>query len=242
MNFKPLLLPVFLGIGLCSIYFLPQAGGVADSAIIMELPAHLGAWSLSPTPATKMEIETLGADTKFSKADCRAYRPDAYDNEGYPLVDTVNLSIVLSGYDLNSSIHRPERCMPAQGHTILGSKDVKIALSNNYEFDAKRLISIRRGTSEESNAPAEYKCITYYFFIGHDHVTNDHLERTFIDMKDRLIRGMDQRWAYVSASIYYGKLPWVRAKEVSEEEADVTLKKFITALAGKQIDWDQIAR
>ena len=64
--------------------------------------------------------------------------------------------------------------------------------------------------------------------MGHDQVTNDHLKRTFIDMKDRLVRGMDQRWAYVSVSMWYGKVPSIRT-EVTEEEADRKLRDFVAA-------------
>ncbi len=87
----------------------------------------------------------------------------------------------------------------------------------------------------------QFNCVTYYFFVGHDRVTNDHLERTLVDMKDRLLRGMDQRWAYVSASMWYGKLPWID-KEVTEAEADEKLRKFVTGFAENQIDWDQVKR
>lgn len=240
MNFRALFLPLFLGAGLCSIYFLPRAGGVSNSAIAMELPSNFGHWSLNQTSATTMEIETLGADTKFSKADCYSARPGEYTEEGRPIPDFINLSLVLSGYDLNSSIHRPERCMPAQGHTILNSKDVKISLNNGREFEAKRLLSIRKVSTEDSKVTQEWKCITYYFFVGYDHVTNDHLTRTFLDMKDRLVRGMDQRWAYASATIYYGSVPWIPDREVSEEEADKKLRDFVAKLAEKQIQWGQI--
>ncbi len=85
----------------------------------------------------------------------------------------------------------------------------------------------------------ELNCITYYFFVGHDQVTNDHLKRTFIDMKDRLIRGMDQRWAYASFSMWYGKVPSIQT-EVTEEEADRKLREFVAGFAEKQVKWDQI--
>jgi Protein of unknown function (DUF3485) len=242
MNLKPLFLPIIIGLGLSLVYILPQAGSVANSAVRMDLPKGFGAWSLNSIPASKSEIETLGADTKFSKAECFAERPDEYDSKGNPVPDYVNLSIVLSGYDLNSSIHRPERCMPAQGHQILGSSDVRIELSNGHQFEVKRLKSVRRVSNEKSAESKEWKCITYYFFIGHEQITNDHLTRTFLDMKDRLVKGMDQRWAYVSASIYYGDVEWIRAREVTEEEADDKLRNFISELAKRQIEWNQISQ
>jgi hypothetical protein len=196
---------------------------------------------LKSIPASKVEIETLGADTRFSKADCFAEVADEFTRAGDQVYDHVSLSIVMSGYDLNNSIHRPERCMPAQGHTILDSTDLQIALNGGKEFDVKRLKTVRSVSQEDSKTTLVQNYITYYFFIGHDQVTNDHLARTFIDIKDRLVRGMDQRWAYVSASICYGDVAWPFPRKVSEEDADAKLKSFITELAGQQILWGQIA-
>lgn len=242
MKAGPWLLPVILGAGLCSIYFLPKVGEVADSAVKMELPAASGSWIFRTFPPSSAEIGTLGPDTKFSKAICLSARPGEFDNEGYSIPDQIQLSIVLSGYDLNSSIHRPERCMPAQGHSITASNDVVLKLANKREFAAKRLLSVQRIPKGDDPADAvEFNCITYYFFVGHDHVTNDHFKRTFIDMKDRLIRGMDQRWAYTSVSMWYGNVPMVR-NGIPMEEADQKIRDFIAGFAEKQIDWKQVVR
>jgi hypothetical protein len=58
-------------------------------------------------------------------------------------------------------------------------------------------------------------------------------------MQDRLVLGMDQRWAYVSASMWYGKVPWIE-KEVSIEEADQKLRAFLMEFGEEQINWDMI--
>lgn len=240
MTLRWWLLPVLLGGTMSSIYFLPQVGAVADSAVKMELPNSYGPWIFRQYPPSPAELQTLSADTQFSKAVCLSARPGEIDADGYSIPDQVQLSIVMSGYDLNNSIHRPERCMPAQGHNIVSSKDVVLDLSNKRQFAAKRLISAQRvPTGGESTDVMELNCITYYFFVGHDQVTNDHLKRTFIDMKDRLVRGMDQRWAYASFSMWYGKVPSIPT-EVTEEEADRKLREFVAGFAEKQVKWDQI--
>jgi len=233
-------LPLWLGTALGAVYFLPKAGEVAESAVKMELPGSTGGWTFTTLPASKDELGTLPPDTQFAKAICLRPRPGEVTLDGHLVPDRVDLSVVLSGYDLNSSIHRPERCMPAQGHTITDSRNVRLQLANGRDFDAKRLRSVQTiKTSAEGNETLQLQCVSYYFFVGHDHVTNDHLERTLVDMKDRLLRGMDQRWAYVSASMWYGKVPWLD-KEISETEADQKLRKFLTGFAEDQIDWDRI--
>jgi hypothetical protein len=104
------------------------------------------------------------------------------------------------------------------------------------------LLSIQEiSTNRQLKERLKLKCITYYFFVGHDHLTNDHLGRTMLDMKDRLIRGIDQRWAYVSVSMWYGKLDWIDP-EVTEAEADRKLRQFLTGFSAEQIAWDQIVR
>ncbi len=242
MNFKALILPLFLGGTLSGIYSLPSVGKVAESAVKMELPDFIGSWSLEKSPPSEAEIGTLSKDTKFSKAQCFTARPGEVTVGGYLIPDRVDLSVVLSGADINNSIHRPERCMPAQGHNITGSSDQLLKLSNGRQFLAKRLLSVQTlPATLERKKPLRFNCVTYYFFVGHNHVSDDHLERTFTDMKDRLVRGMDQRWAYVSVSMWYGKLDWI-PKEVTEAEADTKLRKFLTNFSEEQIAWEQITR
>lgn len=245
MNSKAWILPLFLAGSMSAIYFLPKVGAVAQSAVRMDLPNSSGTWSFEGQVASEAEVGTLAKDTKFSKAMCFSVRPGEVFPNGSPVPDRVDLSIVLSGADVNSSIHRPERCMPAQGHNITGSRDQILNLSNGHQFAAKRLVSIqsvRLASNQEREEYVKFNCLTYYFFVGHDQLTNDHLARTFIDMKDRLVRGMDQRWAYISVSMWYGKVPWIKNKEVSEEEADTKIRKFLTEFSEKQIDWSQIKR
>jgi hypothetical protein len=244
MKSKPWILPLFLAGSLSAIYFLPKVGEVAQSAVIMELPDFLGKWSFEKQVASAEELGTLSPDTRFSKAICLAARPGEVTPDGFLVPDRLDLSIVLSGADLNNSIHRPERCMPAQGHQITSSGISTIQLSNSRQLAAKRLVSIQSQRVNRVKDREDYKklnCLTYYFFVGHDCVTNDHLARTFIDMKDRLLRGMDQRWAYASVSMWYGKMGWID-KEVTIEEADAKLQAFLVEFAENQIHWDQITR
>ena len=233
-------LPVLLAGALGMVHLLPQVGAVAGSAVKMELPGSAGGWSFKALPASKEELGTLPPDTEFAKAICLRPRPGEVSLDGHLVPDRLDLSVVLSGYDLNSSIHRPERCMPAQGHAIVAAGNVTLQLANGRTFNAKRLRSVQTlKTTGASNPEVKFNCVTYYFFVGHDRITNDHLERTLIDMKDRLVRGMDQRWAYVSASMWYGKLPWID-QEIPESEADAKLRKFVGQFAENQIEWDQI--
>jgi hypothetical protein len=241
MKIPVLILPVVTGALLSSIYLLPQAGEMAVSAIHLELPQETAGWVLQSKPASEEEIKALASDTEFAKATCLRSRYSEYDSQsGKPIPDRIDLSVVLSGSDLNNSIHRPERCMPAQGHVINSSSTVILDLPNGHKLPLRRLLSVQSlPTNEERTEYVRYSCVTYYFFVGNDTITPDHLERAMIDMKDRLIHGMDQRWAYVSASMWYGELPWIKSA-VSIQEADVKLSQFINDFAMDQINWSQI--
>ena len=236
-----LILPILLGGLLSTIHLLPEAGEMAGSAVSMELPDDMGTWRMRNIPASAEELAILAQDTSFAKAVCLSPRLGEIDlATGYHVPDRIDLSIVLSGHDLNNSIHRPERCMPSQGHAISQSKDFTLDLSNGRQIDVRRLLSVQSlPTNEERTQYVSYNCVTYYFFVGHDQITNDHLQRTLIDMKDRLVHGMDQRWAYVSASMWYGKVPWIE-EEITFEEADAKLREFLIRLAEEQIDWEMI--
>jgi hypothetical protein len=242
MKLASLILPVVLALGLSSVYVLPQTGSVAQSAIQMDLPNVLGDWKLKKITPSQAEIDILSKDTQFSKAIC--YRPSSDEvlTNGESATDRIDVSIVLSGYDLNNSIHRPERCMPSQGHIILSSTTVPLQLSSGRNVTVRRLKSTQTVINRDNRQHDwQLDSITYYYFVGHDRVECDHVKRTLIDMKDRLVRGMDQRWAYVSFSMWYGKLPWL-AKDVPESEADAKLREFATEFAESQIDWDKIRR
>ncbi len=241
MKALTLMLPVLLGGGLATVHLLPEAGEMARSAVKMDLPAKAGTWTMRSVPVTELELSILAADTSFSKAICLRAREGEVDlASGLAVPDRIDLSIVLSGHDLNNSIHRPERCMPSQGHVIGSSSNVHLELENGRKLTARRLLSVQSiPTNEARTEYASFNCVTYYFFVGHHRITQDHLKRTLWDMQDRLVLGMDQRWAYVSASMWYGKVPWIE-EEVPIEEADAKLRQFLAEFGEEQIDWDMI--
>ena len=130
--------------------------------------------------------------------------------------------------------------MPSQGHTIISSSAVTLDLENGQSLPLTRLLSVQTiPINEDHTEHIKLNCVTYYFFVGNNRVTRDHLERTLFDMKDRLLRGVDQHWAYVSASMWYGKVPW-HEDEIPIGEADAEMNRFLSELGAEQIDWGMI--
>lgn len=238
---RSITLPLIVGLILSAVYFLPKSGEMLPSAIGMDLPSFIDGWTLQKKPPSPEEIANLAKDTIFSKATCLKARDGEYDLlTGQAIPDRIDLSIVFSGHNLNDSIHRPERCMPAQGHTIAKTTEVTIPIADGKNFKVRRLLSTQSiPLNKDHTEYRDFACVTYYFFVGNSDITHDHYARTFLDMKDRLFLGVDQRWAYVSISMWYGDLPWVQ-KKIPLEEADSKIKEFISELGKVQIDWEMV--
>lgn len=237
---RHLSLPLILAGSLAMIYLLPSKGTTAQSAIHMDLPSFVGSWEGAMGQPGERELEILAKDTQFAKATYYRAKTGEADVLGRPLPEAISVSVVLSGSDINSSIHRPERCLVAQGHFGLEGKHDQLKLSNGHTLPLQRLQSQRaQATTEDGKEKFVASNLSYYFFVGHDQLTNDHLKRTLIDMSDRVLLGQDQRWAYVTVSIPFGKLPQY-SNEVTEEEADKKIRQFIEELADEMIDWKQV--
>ena len=237
---KTMLLPVLLGTVMSSVFLMPKAGKIAESAIQMSLPEKLGDWEFELGQASKKEVETLDKETEFSKAVCRAPIPYSYQSNGMRNQKRIDLSVVLSGTDINNSIHRPERCMPSQGHQIYDAKSGSLTTPGGRTFPVRELTSLQVVPLDpKGEKTVQLNCITVYFFVGQHEITENHLWRTFIDMRDRLLRGQDQRWAYVTASMWFSEAG--EAGLPTRPNAEKEIRQFLSDLADGNIDWRQIS-
>lgn len=247
---KPFItVPVLIFLLLGSIFLLPQRGKSAGSAVEvapreMQLPMSLGSWQGVPRAESEAERKILSKDTRFAKAEYLRKKGTLF-----PIYDRITTSIVLSGSDLANSIHRPERCLPAQGHYNLNSTSFALTLEDGHKIPITRLRTLVKLASkispEQEQAVEEIevdkkvvKTLTYYFFVGHDSITHNHYTRTLTDMKDRLLHGRDQRWAYVQFGIHYGD-PEL-GFHLTEEAADEAVKELLKQLVPKVVNWEQI--
>lgn len=207
---------VILLAGFGAVFFLPTSGKTEPVGIKLALPDSIGKWYGLDQPITERERQVLAGDTEFAR---KVYK----DGMG----DAVFASIVLSGHDLDNSIHRPERCLPAQGWTIADSKTVTIALPTGGKLQVTRLHNVRQVPTRDGKTVSIYN-VSYYWFAGYHHLTPSHLERTILDIQDRVFKGYNQRWAYimVAADVTEGLIPYGR----SENQTDEFLQEFIGRL------------
>ncbi len=212
-----LVLLVLVG-GLCSAFLVPARTHFQPVGVVMNLPESIGQWSSQKESITKAELEELAADTTFARR--------MYSNA---FGDHILVSIVLAGEDPDNSIHRPERCLPAQGWTILDSRTVKIpvAKSNNGSIEATRLHNEQNFKDNQGQLHLVYN-LNYYWFVGYHRLTPSHIERAMFDIHDRVIKGYNQRWAYVTvaSTITEGLMRFGR----SEAASDQMLQSFIQEL------------
>src|SRR5947207_4989980 len=203
------LLQLALLVGLGSVYLLPARAYTQPIGVTMDLPDFIGNWFGTPQKVTQGELEELAADTEFARR--------VYTNG---LGDQIWVSIVLAGEDPDNSIHRPERCLPAQGWTLLDSKTVTLtspSLSNG-QLKVTRLRSEQKIEDRQGNFHVRYN-LNYYWFVGYNKVTPSHIERALTDIRDRVVRGYNQRWAYVTvaADITESKTRYRRSETATDE-------------------------
>lgn len=206
---------VLLGFG--SVFLLPTAPHRPEPGVSMELPEFYGDWYGRDAEVTQKERDTLGAETRFARK--------VYTNSKG---DMVYVSIVLAGSDMNNSIHRPERCLPAQGYTMLDSHRLKVPLASGDALTVTRLHNRRPMQVAGRSEPIDEESLHYYWFISSRETTADHIERNFMDVRDRLLHGYNQPWAYVTVvSRISGKL---QRFGKNEAETDAMLQRFIKDL------------
>ena len=217
-------------LGFSAVFLLPKSAA-QPFGIKLELPRHLDGWIGEDEAILDKERQTLGAGTEFAR---KRYRNDyLLRAPGY----SVLVSIVLSGHDMSNSIHRPERCLDAQGWTRLGSDQVQIG-GDNGSFPVTRLYN-RMTRRAEDGTTKSMDAYSYYWFVGEREITSTHWGRWFTDNKDRLLRGVNQRWAFITVT---GMIPpqadaarQEEAAGVPREEAlmfaDDTVRAFIQKLA-----------
>lgn len=137
-------------------------------------------------PMSREEYNDLPKDTQFAKSEYR--RGD----------DTLFVSIVLSGKD-RESIHRPERCLTGQGHTITRDFRVPVKLANGRTIRVRVFQAVKH-YQDMSGQPHAYYSYFAYWFVGQKRETEDDYWRMFWLAWDRIVHGVAHKWAYISVS------------------------------------------
>jgi len=203
--------------GFGSVFLLPHSNKTSPAGIAMALPNVVGVWIGDDAAITQKELDALAKDTQFAR--------NIYTG---PEGDQILVSIVLSGDDMTSSIHRPERCLPAQGWQMQSSSSRIIQIPGGKSLGVTRLENARTVQTQDKRQLTVTN-LDYYWFIGYKDMTASHLTRTEIDLRDRIMYGYSQRWAYVTIAANVTKGIW--RPERTEEQTAAMLDEFIQQLA-----------
>lgn len=212
------ILQLFLLLGLSLVFLIPRHVRMEAAAINLSLPDLIGDWDGKDQAVTQGERDILGPDTQIMR---KVYA----NGRG----DQISVSVVFSGPDMNTSIHRPERCLPAQGWTVADTQAVTLPTAAG-NLRMTRLHNMRSVRTESGRSVSIYD-LNYYWFVGHDSETGSHFERTWIDIRDRLLKGRNQQWAYVTVAGMITKDLQMFGR--TEKETDELIQAFVSQLAPK---------
>lgn len=203
--------------GFGTVFLLPHSSKTSPAGIALTLPNVVGVWFGDDQQVTQKELDALAKDTQFAR---KIYTG--------PERDQILVSIVLSGDDMTNSIHRPERCLPAQGWLVRSSSKRTIRITSGRPLEVTKLQNAQVVETTDHRR-FTLNNLNYYWFIGHNDMTASHLTRTGIDLRDRIVSGLSQRWAYVTvaANVTQG----IRRPERTEEQTAAMIEDFIRQLA-----------
>ena len=217
-----LLLLAILLLGLGSVLLLPKNVERLSPGITLKLPDFVGNWYGQEQEVGEAEKIILGSETQFARK--------LYTNGRG---DTVLVSIVLSGEDMSSSIHRPERCLPSQGYKTQSSHPIQIGVQS-HPLTVMRLYNLRDSSLPDrplpmlAGKPVSEFSLLYYWFIGSETTTADHNTRYLMDMRDRILKGSYQPWAYVT--IKSNITSNYRTFGRNEKQTDAMMQDFVGKL------------
>jgi EpsI family protein len=210
-----LLLAVLL-IGMSAVFALPRQLGYQPVGIELKLPEFMGEWWGKEVDVLQKERDVLGYDTEFARK--------MYMSGGG---DSILASIVLAGQDMMTSIHRPERCLEAQGWHVGAAGKRAVNVPGLGRLEMTRLHN-RKNVPAADGTPIPIESVCYYWFVGHTACVATHEARVWVDMRDRILRGDNQRWGMVmiNAEITKDRQKFGR----DEQQTDSLLEGFIRNL------------
>ena len=165
----------FLAVALVGAVMLHQARTV--DPVYCEAPAvtfpELPGFTSERSGISEAEREGLPPDTEVVK--CRYALPDG---------NWFQVTAVIGGRS-RDSIHRPERCLPAQGFQMMSPRDVEIEGVGWHVVELARRAATSMG-------------FAYTFFNQEGYSTGSHFRRIFRDVWDRSVRGRINRWVMLT--------------------------------------------
>ena len=163
----------------------PLAG---SSNLEVLLPENLPGYKSERVPQASVVTNNLPPDTSFGQ---RIYTAD----DGFQSM----INVVLMGAD-RTSIHKPEICLVGQGWQFDGAATrpeiVRLTRPAAYELPVMRVVA--HIDTMDNGQPVKRSCVYTYWFVDGNRFTARHNEWKWWLVKDFLLTGVLDRWAYVT--------------------------------------------
>ena len=171
-------------------WLIPAANVGDETGVTMALPDHVGTLEGYYEPVSQAELEILPPDTTFARK--------TYGSPFADRLDRILCSIVLSGRE-KRSIHRPERCLPGQGWSVLDSKVIDVPLDSGHPLKVTALLLSRPVTLSDGTS-RQLQSYYLYWYVGRKVSTPYSFVRVMLTNWDLVVNRFNQRWAYVIVS------------------------------------------
>jgi len=152
------------------------------------LPETLPGFKSELIPQAAIVTNQLPPDTSFGQ---RLYTAD----DGFQTM----VNVVLMGAD-RTSIHKPEICMVGQGWKFddraTHTATVPIARPRAYDLPVMRVVATI--DTVDNGKPVRRAGVYTYWFVDGTHLSTQHNEWKMWMVKDFLLTGVLDRWAYVT--------------------------------------------
>ncbi|HVU28385.1 MAG TPA: exosortase-associated EpsI family protein [Verrucomicrobiae bacterium] len=176
----------------------------------IDLPTHVLDFISTNMPEPDVVSGYLPKDTSYAE---RVYfAPDGFQVQG---------TLILMGND-RTSIHRPEFCLAGQGFQVNSKTMVNIPIARPYSYELPVMKwSLSKSIKTPDGQKQNFSALYVFWFVADNEETTGIVPMQLHMLRDQLLTGVLQRWAYVS---YY--VPCLPGQEEATFER---LKKLIAA-------------
>jgi hypothetical protein len=166
----------------------PIPGSVA---VKIDLPEHVLDFTSSNMPESEIELGYFPKDTSYARRFYQA--PDGFG---------VNATVILMGAD-RTSIHRPEYCLFGQGWKDDEKTRVIIHLDDkeHHELPVMKWAISKQVQMPDGRMVEVYGLYVFWFVADNEQTTSNVQLQCYL-VRDLLLSGVLQRWAYISYSAY----------------------------------------
>ena len=179
------------------------------------LPEDLPGFKSEIRPITEDTLRWLPKDTTYGQ---RSYKA----SDGFEAA----LNVVLMGTD-RTSIHRPEWCLGGVGFAVDPQETDSVGISEplSYQLPMIKLTATKKGVTS-SGAPRVQRVIYLYWFVADRELTANQGQRMRWMARDMLLKGVLQRWAYISCISFCSPGEEATALKRMKELIAVAVPKF----------------